>query len=44
MRLRYVVRVELIGQDPTMSHWMSLAGGCDLDIPYERYLWWVHVR
>jgi hypothetical protein len=39
-----VVRVESIGQDLTTSHWTSLAGGCDLGIPYERYLWRVHVR
>ena len=28
----------------TTSRGMSLVGGCDLGIPYERYLWWVHVR
>ena len=39
-----VVRVESIGQDLTMSYWMSLARGCDLGIPYEWYLWRVHVR
>ena len=44
MRLGCVVRVESIGQDLTMSRWTSLVGGCDLGIPYERYLWWVHVR
>ena len=38
VRLGCVVRVELTGQDPTMSHWTSLARGCDLGIPYERYL------
>jgi hypothetical protein len=43
MRLGCMVRVESIRQDPMMSHWMSLAGGCDQGIPYERYLWWVHV-
>ena len=44
MRFGCVVRVESIEQDLTMSHWMSLAGGCHLGIPYERYLWQVHVR
>ena len=39
-----VVRVESIGQDLTMSHWTSLARGYDLGIPYERYLWRMHVR
>ena len=39
-----VVRVESIRQDLTMSHVMSLAEGCVLGIPYERYLWRVHVR
>ena len=29
----YVVRVESIGQGPTTSQRMSLAGGCDLGIP-----------
>ena len=33
-----VVRVESIGQDLTMSRWMSLARGCDMGIPYEWYL------
>jgi hypothetical protein len=44
MHLGCVVRVESIEQDLTMSHWTSLARGCNLGIPYERYLWWVHVR
>ena len=44
VRLGCVVRVELIGQDLMTSHWTSLTGGCDLGIPYERYLWRVHVR
>ena len=44
MRLGCVVRVESIRQDHTTSHWARLAGGCDLGIPYERYLWRVHVR
>ena len=44
MHFGCVVRVESIGQDLTMSRWMSLARGCDLGIPYEWYLWWVHVR
>ena len=39
-----VLRVESIGQDITMSRWTSLARGCDLGIPYEWYLWQVHVR
>ena len=39
-----VVRVVSIRQDLTMSRWMSLAGGFDLGIPYERYLWRVHMR
>ena len=39
-----VVRVEPIEQDLTTSRWTSLAKGCDLGIPYERYLWRVHVR
>ena len=44
MHFGCVVRVELIGLDLMMSHWTSLAGGCDLGIPYKRYLWRVHVR
>ena len=44
MRFGYVVRVESIGQDLVMSRWTSLAWGCDLGIPYEWYLWQVHVR
>ena len=44
MRLGCVVRVESIGPDLTMSCWTSLDGVCDLGIPYERYLWRVHVR
>ena len=36
--------VESIGQDLTMSRWTSLARGYDLGIPYEWYLWRVHVR
>ena len=44
MHFGCVVRVELIGLDLMMSHWTSLAGGCDLGIPYEWYLWRVHVR
>ena len=44
VRLGCVVRVESVEQDLMMSHWTSLARGCDLDIPYERYLWRVHVR
>ena len=45
MRIGCVVRVESFGQDLTMSHWTSLSrGGCDLGIPYEWYLWRVHVR
>ena len=44
VRLGCVVRVESIGQDLMMSHWTSLARGCDLGIPYEWYLWRVHVR
>ena len=39
-----VVRVESIEQDAMTSLWMSLSRGCDLGIPYVRYLWWVHVR
>ena len=39
-----VVMVESIEQDLMMSHWTSLARGCDLGIPYEWYLWRVHVR
>ena len=39
-----VVRVELIGQDLMTSHWTSIARGCDVGIPYEWYLWQVHVR
>ena len=41
MRFGCVVKVESIGQNLTMSHWMSLARGCDLGIPYEWYLWQV---
>jgi hypothetical protein len=44
MRLGCVVRVESIWQDFMMSHWTSLAEGCNLGIPYKRYLWRVHVR
>jgi hypothetical protein len=44
MCLGCVVRVVSIGQDLTMNRWTILAGGCDLDILHERYLWWVHVR
>jgi hypothetical protein len=44
VRLGCVVRVESTEQDSMMSHWMSLARGCDLGITYERYLWQVHVR
>ena len=44
MRFECVVRVESIEQDLTTSHWTSLARGCDLGIPYEWYLWRVHVR
>ena len=40
MRLGCVVRVESIRKDLMMS----LARGCDLGIPYEMYLWRVHVR
>jgi hypothetical protein len=44
VRLGCVVRVESIGQDPTMSLWgQVLPEGCDLGIPRERYLWRVHV-
>jgi hypothetical protein len=39
-----VVRVKLTEQDSMMSLWTSLARGCDLGIPYERYLWQVYVR
>ena len=39
-----VVRVESTRHDSTMSLWTCLARGCNLGIPYERYLWWVHVR
>ena len=44
VHLGCVVRVESTEQDLTASHWTSLARGCDLGIPYERYLWRVHVR
>jgi hypothetical protein len=44
VRFGCVVRVESTRQDSMMSHWMSLARGCDLGIPYERYLWQVHER
>ena len=44
MHFGCMVRVELIRQDLTMGRWMSLARGCDLGIPYEWYLWQVHVR
>ena len=44
MHFGCVVRVESIGQDLRTSHWMSLARGCNLGIPYEWYLWRVHVR
>ena len=44
MCLGCVVRVESTRQDSTMSLWKGLARGCDLGIPYVRYLWWVHVR
>ena len=44
MRFGCVVRLESIGKDLTVSRWMSLARGCDLGIPYEWYLWRVHVR
>ena len=44
MRFGCVVRVESIGQDLMMSHWTGLARGCYLGIPYESYLWQVHVR
>jgi hypothetical protein len=43
VRCGCVVRVESIEQDPTTSLGMSLAGGCYLGVPHERYLWWVHV-
>jgi hypothetical protein len=39
VRFGCVVRVESTRQDSMMSHWTSLARGCDLGIPYERYLW-----
>jgi hypothetical protein len=41
--LRSVVRVESTGKDSMMSLWTSPTRGCDLGIPYERYLWRVHV-
>ena len=44
MHFGSVVRVESIGQDLMMSHWTSPARGCDLGIPYDWYLWRVHVR
>jgi hypothetical protein len=43
VRLGCVVRVELTEQDSTTSLRTSLAGGCYLGIPHERYLWRVHV-
>jgi hypothetical protein len=39
-----VVRVESIGQDPTMSLWGTSCWRGDLGIPYESYLWRVYVR
>jgi hypothetical protein len=43
MRLGCAVRVESTEQDSTTSLGTSLAGGCYLGVPHERYLWWVHV-
>ena len=44
MRLGCVLRVKSTKEDSKMTLWMSLAKGCDLGIPYERYLWRVYVR